>query len=43
MDNKEIQKKIEDDLRDYINNPDSAKSYAQSMGDLDKYLNELKK
>jgi hypothetical protein len=43
MQSKEIQKKIEDDLREYINNPNCAKPYSQSMNDLEKYLNELKK
>jgi hypothetical protein len=43
MDKKEIEKKLEDDLRGYINDPSSVKPYSQSMKDLDKWLSELKK
>jgi hypothetical protein len=43
VDKKDIEKKIENDLREYINDPQSLKSYSLSMAEIDKWLKELKK
>ncbi len=43
MQKEEIQKKLEDDLREYIQDTSSTKEYTQHMQELDKWLSELKK
>jgi len=43
MQKEDIKKKLENDLREYINDPSCVKSYTQHMEEINKWLNELKK
>lgn len=43
MDKKEIEKQILEDIKNYTMDKTSVKAYSQSMGEMDKWLSELKK
>lgn len=43
MEKEDIKKKLEDELREYIQDPSSAKEYTQHIKDIDSWLSELEK
>jgi hypothetical protein len=43
MNSDDIKKVLENDLREYINNPSSVKAYTQHIQEMNKWLSELKK